>query len=77
VGFILNNVVPRGIFPGLEEARVFSCDYNGWSDMPEAEREAIEAFDLAQEALSVRLLPRERRRLAPGSPSQAPRQKAA
>jgi hypothetical protein len=28
------------------ELRVFSCDYNGWADMPEAEREAIEALEL-------------------------------
>jgi hypothetical protein len=24
---------------------VFSCDYNGWADMPEEEREAIAAFE--------------------------------
>jgi hypothetical protein len=24
---------------------VFSCDYNGWADVPEEEREAIEAFE--------------------------------
>ena len=26
---------------------MFGCDYNGWTDVPEAEREAIEAFELA------------------------------
>jgi hypothetical protein len=24
---------------------VFSCDYNGWTDVPEVEREALEAFE--------------------------------
>ena len=24
---------------------MFSCDYNGWADVPEAEREAIDAFE--------------------------------
>jgi len=24
---------------------VFSCDYNGWTDMKEEEREAVEAFE--------------------------------
>lgn len=27
---------------------MFSCDYNGWSDVPEEEREGIEAFESAQ-----------------------------
>jgi hypothetical protein len=26
---------------------VFSCNYNGWADVPEEEREAIEAFEAA------------------------------
>jgi hypothetical protein len=26
---------------------MFSCDYNGWADVPEEEREAIEAFEAA------------------------------
>jgi hypothetical protein len=25
---------------------VFSCDYNGWADVPEDEREALEAFEV-------------------------------
>jgi len=29
---------------------VFSCDYNGWTDLPEAEREAIEAFEIGSGA---------------------------
>jgi hypothetical protein len=24
---------------------MLSCDYNGWADVPEAEREAIDAFE--------------------------------
>ena len=38
---------------------VFSCDYNGWADMPEAEREAIEAFESAQKLLPRGPLSRE------------------
>ncbi len=57
---------------------MFSCDYNGWTDVPEAEREAIEAFELAQEEpLTARLLSREGRRLARGRSSEVPRLKAA
>ena len=26
---------------------MFSCDYNGWADVPEEEREGIEAFEAA------------------------------
>ncbi len=29
---------------------MFSCDYNGWADVPEEEREAIEAFELGPQA---------------------------
>ena len=25
---------------------MFSCDYNGWADVPEEEREGIDAFEL-------------------------------
>jgi hypothetical protein len=28
-------------------ATVFSCDFNGWADVPEEEREGIEAFEAA------------------------------
>src|SRR4051812_24376069 len=28
-------------------AVVFSCDYNGWADVPEEEREGIDAFEAA------------------------------
>jgi hypothetical protein len=33
--------------PGSLEQTVLSCDYNGWADVPEEEREAIEAFEAA------------------------------
>ena len=56
---------------------MFSCDYNGWTDVPEAEREAIEAFELAQEPLTARGTAQERPRLALGSPREVPRLKAA
>jgi hypothetical protein len=32
---------------------VFSCDYNGWADVPEEEREAIDAFETFQASLWV------------------------
>jgi hypothetical protein len=27
---------------------MFSCDYNGWADVPEEEREGIDVFEAAQ-----------------------------
>jgi hypothetical protein len=30
---------------GNQERTVFSCDYNGWADVPEEEREGIDAFE--------------------------------
>jgi hypothetical protein len=27
---------------------VFSCDYNGWADVPEEEREGMDAFETAR-----------------------------
>jgi hypothetical protein len=33
---------------------VFSCDYNGWADVPEDEREAIDAFEAARPLLIAR-----------------------
>jgi hypothetical protein len=29
------------------EFPVFSCDYNGWADVPEEEREGIDVFETA------------------------------
>jgi hypothetical protein len=40
---------------------MFSCDYNGWTDVPEEEREAIDAFEAARPlpvARPVHLIPR-------------------
>ena len=28
---------------------MFSCDYNGWADVPEDEREAMQAFESASQ----------------------------
>jgi hypothetical protein len=57
------------------ERTVFSCDYNGWTDVPEDEREAIEAFELSTDAapeLAKRVIP------VPALPPQdIPRRKAA
>jgi hypothetical protein len=27
---------------------VFSCDYNGWADVPEEEREGLDSFETAR-----------------------------
>ncbi|HKP48650.1 MAG TPA: hypothetical protein VJU17_01460 [Gemmatimonadales bacterium] len=61
----------------MREATVFSCDYNGWTDVPEAEREAIEAFEIGEEPLSPPVLPRERGRPALRPSSEVSRLKAA
>ena len=77
LGFTLH-AVAWAVAPGWGEATVFSCDYNGWTDVPEAEREAIEAFELAQEEpLAARVFAREHPRLARGPSSEVPRLKAA
>ena len=35
---------------------MYSCDYNGWADVPEEEREGIDAFEAGRlPALSVAL----------------------
>ena len=56
---------------------MFSCDYNGWTDVPEAEREALEAFEFAQKPVSGGLLPRERTALTLGTPLRILHRKAA
>jgi hypothetical protein len=38
---------------GLAGGAVFSCDYNGWADVPEEEREAIDAFEAAHHSTIV------------------------
>jgi len=32
---------------------VLSCDYNGWNDAPEDEREALDAYEAAAEKASL------------------------
>jgi hypothetical protein len=32
---------------------VYSCDYNGWADVPEEEREGIDAFEAKQTSLAT------------------------
>jgi hypothetical protein len=32
---------------------MFSCDYNGWADVPEEEREALDAFETNSAAPEV------------------------
>jgi hypothetical protein len=76
VAFTLKQVVPQHGFQGGGK-QVFSCDYNGWADMPEAEREAIEAFESAQKLLPPGPLPTECSRLTLASSSRVPRRKAA
>ncbi len=34
---------------------MLSCDYNGWNDAPEDEREALEAYEAAAERATVAL----------------------
>jgi hypothetical protein len=53
VAFIPEEVTP----PQSLERTVFSCDYNGWADVPEDEREAVEAFESAAAASADPLPP--------------------
>jgi hypothetical protein len=34
--------------PDSLERAVFSCNYNGWADVPEEEREGLDAFETAR-----------------------------
>ncbi len=43
---------------------MFSCDYNGWTDVPEEEREGIEDFEASRQ-LPALLIPRIVRPLLP------------
>jgi hypothetical protein len=54
--------IGRQPFSVLEWA-VFSCDYNGWADVPEEEREGIEAFEASHPPLPLPLP------LQPGRPT--------
>ena len=42
---------------GVWSATVFSCNYNGWADVPEEEREGIEAFEAAHQIVPVPPIP--------------------
>ena len=35
------------------ELKVYSCDYNGWADVPEEEREGIDAFEAVRPPLDT------------------------
>jgi hypothetical protein len=37
-----------GAYPDSLERTVFSCDYNGWADVPEEEREGVDAFEASR-----------------------------
>ena len=43
----------RPAFQAGEEDTVMSCDYNGWNDTPEDEREALDAYEAAAEKARV------------------------
>jgi len=34
---------------------MFSCDYNGWADVSEEEREAIDAFEASRSAAGLQV----------------------
>jgi hypothetical protein len=38
------------------ERSMFSCDYNGWADVPEDEREGIDVFEAAQSVPACSLM---------------------
>ena len=57
------------------ELTVLSCDYNGWADVPEDEREAMEAFESACEGSANQLPPSCLLKQPPPAPQ--PQQKAA
>ena len=56
---------------------MFSCDYNGWADVPEEEREAIEAFEAALRAQRPSLIPPSNPRQAGAPALHAPQRRAA
>src|SRR5580765_7928945 len=68
---------PSGRDPTMRSLNVFSCDYNGWADVPEAAREGIDPFEAAGpptvEHAMKRLLPvrwKDPRRWEPGAGSR-------
>jgi hypothetical protein len=56
---------------------MFSCDYNGWADVPEEEREAIEAFEAALRVQRASLVPPSTPRQAAAPAVRAPQRRAA
>jgi hypothetical protein len=36
---------------------MLSCDYNGWADVPEDEREGVDAFELTHSVPRVQIRP--------------------
>ena len=54
---------------------MLSCDYNGWADVPEDEREAMEAFESASEGSANQMPPICLLKQPPPAPQ--PQQKAA
>lgn len=42
--------VGQGAISASLERAVFSCDYNGWQDIPEEEREGLETFEATRVA---------------------------
>ena len=68
------HITTRTLRQGLEPT-VLSCDYNGWADVPEDEREAIAAFESACEGSANQLPPIGL--LKQPAPSPQPQQKAA
>ena len=53
----LDALVPqrRDYYQPAKEETMLSCDYNGWADVPEEEREGVEAFELTHLVLRVRI----------------------
>lgn len=51
---------------------MLSCDYNGWADVPEEEREGVDAFELTHPVLRVQIS----RPLPPPARKVEPRQAA-
>jgi hypothetical protein len=54
--FPTGRYIPNRDAPDLEWT-VFSCDYNGWADVPEEEREGLDAFEARPVLPSKALLP--------------------
>ena len=54
----LDALVPqRRYYQPAKEETMLSCDYNGWADVPEDEREGVDAFELTRSVLRVQIRP--------------------